>query len=210
MEIILKGIIAGLALAFLIGPVFFTLIQTSIEKGFYSGIWVAAGISLCDAAYISLSYLGLSQFLSHESASRYMAYFGGLILISFGTYYLFIKNRRTLRYETVDVKSHSPLWLMAKGFIINGLSPMVLIFWLGMVSIATSDFGYTTTPSVIAFFGSVVATVFITDLIKAKLADKLRKALTPHFIRTMNIVLGLAMVVFGGRLLLFADNFSFL
>lgn len=209
MEIVLKSIIAGLTLALLIGPVFFTLIQTSIERGFSSGVWVAAGISLCDAVYITLAYLGLSQFLSNGIAQIYMAYFGGLILVGFGGYYLFIKNRRTLRYKTISVKSYSPLLLMTKGFVINGLSPMVLIFWLGMVSLATTDFGYTSTSSVVTFFGSIVVTVFLTDLLKAKLADKLRKILTPHFIRIMNILLGLVMVLFGGRLLFFADKVSF-
>jgi hypothetical protein len=55
-----------------------------------------------------------------------------------------------------------------------------------------------------------VLTVFITDLIKAKLADKLRQVLTPKFIRTMNLVLGLVLVIFGGRLILLADNFHML
>ena len=41
------------------------------------------------------------------------------------------------------------------------------------------------------FFASIVATVFTTDIIKAKLADKLRTLITPKVIRIMNIVLGL-------------------
>jgi threonine/homoserine/homoserine lactone efflux protein len=209
MEIVLEGIIAGLTLALLIGPVFFTLIQTSIERGFSSGVWVATGISLCDAVYITLAYLGLSRFLTDGIAQIYMAYFGGLILVGFGGYYLVIKNRRTLRYQAISVRSYSPLLLITKGFVINGLSPMVLIFWLGMVSLATTDFGYTSTISVVFFFGSIVVTVFITDLLKAKLADKLRKILTPQFIRIMNILLGLVMILFGGRLLFFADKVSF-
>lgn len=209
MEIVLKGIISGLTLALLIGPVFFTLIQTSIERGFSNGAWVAAGISLSDAVYITLAYLGLSRFLSNGVASVYLAYLGGLILFVFGGYYLFVKNRKILHYHSLDIKSSNPLRLAAKGFIINGLSPMVMIFWLGMVGIASSDFGYISTRSVITFFGSIVATVFLTDLLKAKLADKLRKVLTPHFIRVMNILLGLVMILFGARLLFFADNLRF-
>ena len=48
-------------LAFLIGPVFFTIIQTSIERGFGSGTLVAVGVSLSDAFYITLTYLGIYQ-----------------------------------------------------------------------------------------------------------------------------------------------------
>ena len=62
MESILNGIVSGVALALLIGPVFFTIIQTSIERGFWSGFFVATGVSLSDAFYIAICYLGVNQF----------------------------------------------------------------------------------------------------------------------------------------------------
>jgi threonine/homoserine/homoserine lactone efflux protein len=210
MEIILKGIAAGLALALLIGPVFFTIIQTSMERGFLNGAWVAAGVSLSDTLYITLAYLGLSKIISGNHTQLYMAYIGGAILFCFGVYYLLIKSRRVLAFHTVNIKSSNPVRLVAKGFIINGLSPMVLIFWLGMVSVATGEFGYTSNSLALTFFGAIIATVFITDIIKAKLADRLRQIMTPRFIRVMNIVLGLVMVIFGGRLILFADQVKFI
>lgn len=207
MEIVLKGIVSGLVLALLVGPVFFTILQTSIERGFWSGAWVAAGVSLSDAVYIFLAYLGLSQAFNNHKSQIYMAYVGGLILFAFGAYYLFVKSRRILDFKSVNIKARSPLRLAAKGFIINGLSPMVLIFWIGTVSVATGEFGYTTYYQVSLFFGAIVATVFATDMLKAKLADKLREVLTPRLVRIMNIVLGIVMVIFGGRLLFYADSF---
>lgn len=209
MEAVLKGVASGIALALLIGPVFFTILQTSIERGFLSGLLVSVGVSISDALYILLCYMGLNQFLNNSNAEVYLAYAGGFILFCFGFYYLFIKSRKPLAYRTVNIKISNPYRLVAKGFIINGLSPMVLIFWLGMVSVATGEFGYTASNAVI-FFGSVVATVFATDLLKAKLADKLRQVLTHRVIRWLNIVLGLVMVLFGGRLLFLADNLKLL
>jgi len=52
MEIVFNGVKFGFSLAFLIGPVFFTIIQTSIERGFWNGAWVALGVSLSDAVYV--------------------------------------------------------------------------------------------------------------------------------------------------------------
>src|SRR5690606_41966392 len=92
MEIVLNGIVSGIALALLIGPVFFTLLQTSVERGFTSGLFVAIGVSLSDSLYIFVSYLGLVQFLQSEVARYYMAYGGGLVLFCFGIYYIFIKK----------------------------------------------------------------------------------------------------------------------
>jgi threonine/homoserine/homoserine lactone efflux protein len=207
IEIVLKGVASGIILALLIGPVFFTIIQTSIERGFKSGFFVALGVSLSDTLYIFLSYLGLSQLFTSTTFQSFLTYGGGAMLLCFGGYYLFIKSRRMMNFSLTDVPpGRSPLRLAAKGFIINGLSPMVLIFWIGTVGIATSELGYTNSKDAITFFASIIITVFATDICKAKLADKLRSLLTPRLVRILNIVLGIVLIVFGLRLIFYADK----
>lgn len=206
MEVILNGFISGIILAFLIGPVFFTIIQTSIERGFPSGAYVAVGVSISDAFYITLAYLGLYQLFDGASFREYLAYFGGIVLLVFGIYYLFVKSRKLARYDPRQLPSNNPWRLIGKGFVINGLSPMVLIFWLGTVGVATTKFGYVTPQKAVPFFASIVSTVFATDLIKAKLADKLRRLLTPAFIRRLNFVLGVVLLAFGVRLIYYAGE----
>jgi threonine/homoserine/homoserine lactone efflux protein len=208
MDVILNGFFSGIVLAFLIGPVFFTIIQTAIERGFSGGAWVAVGVSLSDAGYIILAYLGLYQLFDGASFKEYLAYFGGLVLLSFGAYYLFVKSRKLVAFDPRELKADKPMRLIAKGFVINGLSPTVLLFWLGAVGFATTEFGYTSSREATPFFATIVATVFLTDLIKAKLADRLRRLLTPQFIRNLNLVLGVALVVFGLRLIFYANEFS--
>ena len=206
MEVILNGIFYGMVLALLIGPVFFTIMQTSIERGFGSGLLVSVGVSLSDAFYITLIYLGVSQLFDQDNFRLYLAYFGGAVLFSFGIYYLFIKSKRALHVDPGRVKTNSPWRLVGKGFIINGLTPTVLIFWLGTVGLATTKLGYSTPQKAIPYFASIVSTVFATDIIKAKLADKLRRILTPKLIRSLNIILGLVLLIFGGRLIYYAGN----
>jgi threonine/homoserine/homoserine lactone efflux protein len=205
MESILNGIASGLLLALLIGPVFFTIIQTSIERGFRNGFFVAVGVSLSDAIYIAICYLGVYQLFDSVQFKTYMAYFGGGVLLVMGFYYLIIKSRRLANNDPKKVDAKSPYKLMIKGFVINGLTPMVFIFWLGTVGVATTKLGYDRPAEAIPFFTAIVSTVFVTDIIKAKLADKLRQVLTPAFIRTLNLVLGVVLVIFGGRLIFMAD-----
>lgn len=206
MEIVINGIINGIVLAFLIGPVFFTLIQTSIERGFTSGLFVALGVSLSDIFYICIAYLGLFQFLHNGDSRNLMAYGGGAVLLLFGIYYLFIKSRKLLNFDPEAIPYRSPGRLILKGFVINGLSPMVAFFWIAMVSLATTSLGYDTLNKVVIYFTSIVITVFITDLIKVALADKLRLLITQRAVRIMNIVLGLLLMGFGARLILFPEN----
>ena len=206
MEVILNGVFSGIVLAFLIGPVFFTILQTSIERGFGSGALVAVGVSLSDTFYITLTYLGAYRLLDQGSFRLYLAYFGGCVLFVFGVYYLFVKSKKLYGLDETKVQVNNPWKLVGKGFLINGLSPMVLIFWLGTVGVATTKLGYSTPQKAIPFFAAIVSTVFFTDILKAKLADKLRLLLTPRFIRNLNILLGFVLLVFGLRLIYYAGS----
>ncbi len=130
MEIVFNGLKLGIILAFLIGPVFFTIIQTSVERGFRNGVLVSLGVSLSDVMYVAICYFGLVQFINNPQFRFYLAYAGGGILILFGIYQLFVKSRRRMT-APIDVASEKKMYrYFVKGFVINGMSPMVLIFWL--------------------------------------------------------------------------------
>jgi threonine/homoserine/homoserine lactone efflux protein len=206
MEVILNGIIYGLLLSFLIGPVFFTIIQTSVERGFKCGVLVATGVAISDSFYITVAFLGISQITANDNIKVYLANAGGIMLILFGLYNLVIKSKKLMMPEPEHIKERSPWRYIAKGFIINGLTPVVLLFWLTTVTIAASKFGYRTFGPAILFFGAIISTVLTTDILKAKLADKLRHLLTTKFIQRLNILMGVLLILFGSRLLFFGDK----
>lgn len=206
--IVLNGIKFGLILALLVGPVFFAIIQTSVEKGFWHGTWVALGVSLSDVFYVFVCYMGMAQMLENEKFRTFLAYTGGIILILFGLYHLLIKSRRMLHVD-INLPSEKGFYrYVFKGFVINGLSPMVPIFWIGVVSIASLDYGYTNGFSFIVFFISLLATVLLTDVTKAYLADKLRSLVTNRLLKVMNVALGILLIIFGGRLIMLGQSFS--
>jgi threonine/homoserine/homoserine lactone efflux protein len=206
MEIVFNGVKFGFILAFLIGPVFFTIIQTSIERGFWNGAWVALGVSLSDAVYVAICYFGLFQFLNEPKFRTHMAYAGGAILILFGLYHLFVKTRKARLEVARPTNEPNTFKYFAKGFIINGISPMVLIFWIGTLSFATIDFGYSRGVEMFIFFVSLLITVLVTDVLKAFLADRLRALITRRFLMIMNVAVGICLIIFGVRLFLMAKT----
>jgi len=206
MEIVLNGIKFGVVLAFLIGPVFFTIIQTSIERGFWKGALVALGVSVSDMLYVAICYLGLFQFLNDPKFRTNMAYVGGAILILFGLYHLLIKSRKAHVVTVQTVNETRSFKYFLKGFVINGISPMVLIFWVATLSMATVEMGYSGGFELFIFFAALLFTVLSTDLIKAYLADKLRSLITHRFLIVMNVGVGIFLIIFGIQLLLKAKT----
>ncbi len=207
MEIVFNGLKLGIILAFLIGPVFFTIIQTSVERGFRNGVLVSLGVSLSDVMYVAICYFGLVQFINNPQFRFYLAYAGGGILILFGIYHLFVKSRMRM-IAPINVASEKKMYrYFVKGFIINGMSPMVLIFWIGAISIASLDFEYSKGFEFFIFFSTVLGTVLSADILKAYLADKLRTLITHRLMTIINVVVGICLIIFGSRLIWTAGDF---
>jgi threonine/homoserine/homoserine lactone efflux protein len=199
--ILLNGVEFGLVLAFLIGPVFFTILQTSVEKGFWIGVLVALGVSASDVIYVLICHFGFSALVAQPGITFYMGLLGGTILVAFGAYHLFIKSRQKDFNNPGVVREQRPLRYLAKGFIINSMSPMVPLFWIGAVSMANIEFGYSSGAQFSVFFTGVLVTALATDIAKAYLAGRLRELITYRLLVLMNIIVGLVLMIFGGRLL---------
>ncbi len=210
IEIIINGLQLGIVLAFLVGPVFFTIIQTSIEQGFGKGVMVALGVSLSDTMYVVICYFGFSKIMANANFQEYMAYVGGTLLIGFGLYHFLVKSRARHVNHLTPIMEKRLYRYVIKGFLINGMTPMVLFFWISTVSIATINFGYSEAGQFALFFASVLGIVLATDILKAYLADKLRLLMTPRASKIINIVMGVVLIFFGVRLILLAKTITFI
>ena len=80
LNAILLGLGYGLGLAFLPGPAFFKLIQTSLEKGFKPAAFIAAGIAVSDFIYVVLVYSGISSIIENDTFKFSLGAGGGCLL----------------------------------------------------------------------------------------------------------------------------------
>lgn len=198
IESIISGIGLGFVLSFLTGPVFFALIKTSIEKGFYAGVSLAAGVVLSDIIYVALSLYGTS-FLALENTYRtQIGIAGSAILFSIGIYYLL--KRVKVNYEKTSSKRHNTGYFL-KGFVMCIFNPAILLYWLSVTGGVISISGAIEPSEVIPFFGSILLTQFSLDVIKAYYANKLRYRIKEKTISNLNRIAGALILIFAVRLL---------
>ena len=201
MGIIIKGVTFGLILSVAIGPVFFALVKTSLQKGFKAGVFVAMGVSISDLCFIILAYLGVSQFFDNPMIKEQMAFVGGMVIITFGIVTI-INKPKTYTNGTQQIPKSSYAKQMLKGFLVNAVNPTVLLFWLGVMSLASVDHDFT--PSkIVLFFTSILLTILTLDITKVYLANKLRDWVTPKIMRRMFLFVGFALIAFGVNLMFF-------
>lgn len=198
IESIISGIGLGFVLSFLTGPVFFALIKTSIEKGFYAGVSLAAGVVVSDIFYVALTLYGTS-FLALENTYRVqIGIAGSSILFAIGIYYLFKTVK--VNYEKTTSKRHNTGYFL-KGFIMCIFNPAILLYWLSVTSGVISISGEIDPTEVIPFFGSILITQFSVDVVKAYYANKLRYRIKEKTISNLNRIAGALILIFAVRLL---------
>ncbi|WP_017259403.1 LysE family translocator [Pedobacter arcticus] len=198
LELIISGIGLGIVLSFLTGPVFFALIKTSIEKGFYAGLSLAGGVVVSDFIYMTITLFGTSL-LSFESKYRLpIGVVGSVILMSIGLYYLLKKVEINFVEESSRIK-HAGYFF--KGFFMCIFNPFILLYWVSVSSGVYSLYGELTSKQIIPFFGAILITLFAMDTLKAYFAYKLRYKIKAKSIQNLNRIAGVLIIIFALKLI---------
>ncbi|MGB0777509.1 MAG: LysE family translocator [Flavobacteriaceae bacterium] len=198
------ALILGFFLAFMIGPVFFMLLQTSILYGARRAIAFDLGAITGDAAFIAIAFYGSKPALDLIKDDPLVFILGGGILISYGVLSYFNKQNRGRLQDpelTVNEKNPTYLGLFFKGFFLNFINIGVLGFWLAMIVLIGPSLDMESNHF-FQYFGTILLGYFLTDLIKIQLAKQLKSKITPAVSFKLKRVLALVFIVFGVFLLI--------
>ena len=184
----LEGIIAGLPLALLIGPVLFTLLQGSLRHGWRGGMAVAVGISISDVVAVALLLGVARKWLLREEVQWWLGIMSVCLLAGLGLRYL-LKPPQSM--EMAKITRKGLLAWAIQGYLVNFVNPFVFAIWLGYIAFAGNEYGEAGT---IPFLTGVITSVFITDSLKAIFSDKLLRLLKPAWLRKFYFGIGLMLV----------------
>jgi len=188
---------SGLVLAFMIGPVFFVLLETAATKGLRAALSFNVGVFFADIFFIALAYVSSYQLLENLSNAPGLYVFGGAILAVYGIMmYLKKPTRATLDPSRNKNIKNGYLQLFVKGFLLNFINIGVLVIWLGVIIVVGPTVDNDPTR-LFTFLGFMLATYFIIDLGKILLAKQLKRYLTSRRIFLVKKLLGLILIICG-------------
>jgi len=185
----------GFFLSFMIGPVFFVLLETSAVKGFRAALVFDLGVIFADILFLVVAYFSSFQLLENLSNQPGLFVFGGVILLVYGitTYFKteIKKDKPTLRTKKSDYLS-----LFVKGFLLNFINIGVLVFWLGIIIVVGPSLD--NDPNrILVFFSTMLGAYLATDIIKILLAKQLKRKLTYKRLSRIKKGLGIILMICG-------------
>jgi threonine/homoserine/homoserine lactone efflux protein len=185
----LYGLPVGFAFSFALGPVFFSLIKTSLERGFRAAASIASGVIVADILLLAIAYGGVDTFLpkSNVDVTFWVEILGSLLLLGLGIGTMVKKPQNT--EGGILPQERRILTHLSMGFFLNLLNPANFFEWMGTASLLKSKYHFDTFENVSFFTGTLLA-VFFTELSVAYFATRLRPILSPKIIYRINIVSG--------------------
>ena len=202
---ILTAIPLGIFLSFLIGPVFFVLLETSAVKGFRAALVFDLGVVFADIAFILIAYFSSYKLIESLKNDPAIFIFGGILMLTYGII-SFIKLKK-LKNEVSEQeiefvfqkKDYNALFI--KGFLLNFINVGVLLFWF-LILITVGPKLELETSRMITFFTSVILTYLFVDTGKIVLAKQLKHKMTPKNTLTIKKIISILLIVFGIAIML--------
>ncbi len=194
----IKAIPLGITLSFLIGPVFFVLLETGATKGARAAIVLDLGVIFADMVFIAIAFLGSYKLLKQLTHHPALYGVGGMIMMVYGIITIIRKPpKESLENETeLEIPKNNYLGLFVKGFLLNFINIGVLAFWLAMIMIFTPTFNLNVSR-VVAFFGGILSGYFLVDLAKIFLAKQFKSKMTRQRVIYIRRVIGIVLFVAG-------------
>lgn len=195
-----EGLGVGLAMVVFIGPVFFTLLKSALNYGFWAGMMVALGIFISDVVCVVLCSFGAIPFFEGAENQFYLAAVGSIILLGLGLKYLLKPN------VNVDgqVKLHAGHYTayFTKGFLVNFVNPFVFLVWISVIGFGQGKYG--SGQDLWIFLTAALVGILLTDSLKVVFADKIKKLIQPRVLLRAYQIIGVILVGFAGRLVWYA------
>jgi threonine/homoserine/homoserine lactone efflux protein len=202
---ILTAIPLGIFLSFLIGPVFFVLLETSAVKGFRAALVFDLGVVLADVFFILIAYFSSYRLIQSLKNDPAIFIFGGILMLTYGLI-SFIKLRKiTSKTNEDDVeivfqkKNYRALFI--KGFLLNFINVGVLLFWF-LILITVGPKLELENSRMLTFFTSVILTYLFVDMGKILLAKQLKHKMTPKNILNIKKLISILLILFGMTIML--------
>lgn len=196
ISIVLSGFLTGLVLQIAVGPVFFFILNISLQKTVIDGWFAVLAVTIVDYFYITLAVLGIGKLLETPKMKRGLAIASSIVLMFFGILMIaaiqpdHIDHIPNTGFESNYISSFLATFLLTLS------SPLTIVFWTGLFASKAIEKGYATRQ--LSIFGMAAGSATFVFLgISVTLFSFIRASIPVAVLTVSNIAVGTLLIFYG-------------
>jgi threonine/homoserine/homoserine lactone efflux protein len=195
INIFISGFLTGLILQAAVGPVFFYILNLSIQRTLPDGLYAVLGVTIADYIYIILAILGVGKLLENRKAKIISGIAGSLVLIIFGI--VMIVSADGNSQDAYSSLAGEPDYFasLLSAFLLTISSPLTIVFWSGIFISRAVEKNFSRRELLVFGFSAGFATVIFLG-IAVVLFSGIKSAIPSVFVYYLNIAVGLLLIIY--------------
>lgn len=195
LKIFKNGLVTGLFLQLAIGPVFFYIVNLTLQKSFYDGLVAVFAVTIVDYLYITLAVFGVGKLLEKKKFKKIFGIVSSLVLIIFGG--IIIKGIIGSYISTaVDTNTSNLLASFTSVFFLTISSPMTIVFFTSLFATKAVEYNYKKRELLIFGLSTGLATFMFmgSSVILFSLIGNIIPVIV---IKLLNLIVGILLIGYG-------------
>lgn len=189
-----KGLLVGLVLAMMLGPIGIFCIQQTLRKGFAAGFAAGLGAAVADGIYGTIGGFGLtyiSDFLLNYHLMLHII--GGAFLASLG-FNTFMRKESPVN---ITVERPNLLGLFTTTLFLTLANPITILAFTALLASIDIEINGCCMPMAVTLFTSIFIGSTCWWFFLATIISMFRTKLSLNFIRQLTMLAGIIIHVFG-------------
>lgn len=196
VAVMFNGFLTGLILQIAIGPVFFFILNLSLQKTAIDGLVGVLAVTLVDYLFIALAVLGVGKLLERPKIKLASGIIGSLVLIIFGIVMIWSVRQNVQVDISNNVVESSYTASFISAFLLTSSSPLTIVFWTSLFATKAIEKGYA--QKQLIYFGIAAGLATLVFLGSSVTLLAILKAMIPlALLKVSNAAVGLLLVVYG-------------
>lgn len=194
MKVFKNGLLTWLLLQFAVGPVFFFIINLTLQRSALDGLMWVLAVTIVDYLYIVLAVFGIWKLLEKQKIKKLFWIISAIVLILF--WVIMIKNIITGNSNNININSTNLISSFLSVFFLTLSSPMTIIFFTSLFATKAIEYKYTKRDLFVFWLSTGLAT-FLFMWISVFLFSAIRGNISIMMVSILNLVVGCLLVCYG-------------
>jgi len=195
MKVFKNGLLTGLFLQLAIGPVFFFIINISLQRTLFDGLIAVLAVTIVDYFYITLAILGVGQALKRKKVKKVFGIVSSIVLIIFGAIMIKTVSDNNIT-EGINADVMNLMLSFTSTFILTISSPMTIVFFTSLFSAKAVEYNYAKRDLVIFGLATGLATLLFMG-ISVIVFSLIKTGIPMNLINILNILVGIVLIAYG-------------